>query len=353
MAKLYTGARMTTATAGTGTIALGAAVSGYLTFALAGVANGDSVFYGIKDGANSEWGFGTYTASGTTLTRNVISSTNSNAPISLSGAAEVYITALAEGGGTPGAGILSFVSATQVKFAPCNGERVKINGLWYDIPSGGITAANTGVFLNGTGSSSLAASTLYYVYLFNNSGTLTIDFSTTGHATSTTAGNVGTEIKSADDTRSLIGMVRTNASAQFQEDGQNLLVASWFNRRPRCIQSSAAGTLTTTSTTYVELSQNLRLSFLTWAAGSVLGTCTGFAFNNVGGNLNRLSLDYDGAGPVGQACTMQASVALDRSGMACAVWQSPAEGFHFLTVDANTTNNTGSFVIGNNVCVFI
>jgi hypothetical protein len=353
MAKLYTGARMTTATAGTGTIALGTAVSGYLTFALAGVVNGDSVLYGIKDGANSEWGFGTYTASGTTLTRNVISSTNSNALISLSGAAEVYITALAEGGGTPGAGILSFVSATQVKFAPCNGERVKINGLWYDIPSGGITAANTGVFLNGTGSSSLAASTLYYVYLFNNSGTLTIDFSTTSHATSTTAGNVGTEIKSADDTRSLIGMARTNVSAQFQEDNQNLLVASWFNRRPRGIQVAPGSTFTTGSSTYVELTTSLRLFFLTWTGGSVLGSCTGFAFNSGGGNVNRLSLDYDGAGQVGQACTMQAAVANDRSGVSCAVWESIAEGFHYLTVDANTSGNTGSFDIGNNVCVFI
>ena len=39
MGKLYNLARMTTATVGTGTIALGAAVSGYLTFANAGVAD--------------------------------------------------------------------------------------------------------------------------------------------------------------------------------------------------------------------------------------------------------------------------------------------------------------------------
>lgn len=96
MAKLYNLARMTTATAGTGTITLGSAVSGYLTFALAGVANGDVVSYGIKDGANSEVGTGTYTSSGTTLTRTVTKSTNANAAISLSGSAEVFITARAE-----------------------------------------------------------------------------------------------------------------------------------------------------------------------------------------------------------------------------------------------------------------
>ena len=96
MSKLYNLARMSTTTTGTGTITLASAVSGYLTFALAGVSNGEVVSYGIKDGSNSEVGTGTYTSSGTTLTRTVTKSTNSNAAISLSGAAEVFITARAE-----------------------------------------------------------------------------------------------------------------------------------------------------------------------------------------------------------------------------------------------------------------
>jgi hypothetical protein len=99
MSKLYNLARMTTATTGTGTITLGVAVSGYLTFANAGVQNADVLLYGINDGAASEVGWGTYTASGTTLTRNVIKSTNSNAAINLDGSAQVYVTALAGDGG--------------------------------------------------------------------------------------------------------------------------------------------------------------------------------------------------------------------------------------------------------------
>ena len=96
MAKLYNLARVNTATTGTGTITLGSAVAGYLTFALAGVADGDVVDYGIKDGSNSEIGTGTYTASGTTLTRSVTKSTNANSAINLSGTAEVFITPRAE-----------------------------------------------------------------------------------------------------------------------------------------------------------------------------------------------------------------------------------------------------------------
>src|ERR1700675_3294978 len=96
MAKLYNLARMTTATTGTGTITLGAAVSGYLSFSQSGVADGTTVSYGINDGANSEVGTGVYAASGTTLTRTVTKSTNSNAAISLSGTAQVFITPRAE-----------------------------------------------------------------------------------------------------------------------------------------------------------------------------------------------------------------------------------------------------------------
>lgn len=91
-------AKVTTATIGTGTLTLGAAVSGFLTFALAGVADQERVSYGIYDSVSSasEVGRGVYSTSGTTLTRSVIASTNSNALISLSGSAVVIITALAE-----------------------------------------------------------------------------------------------------------------------------------------------------------------------------------------------------------------------------------------------------------------
>ena len=62
MAKLYNLARMTTTTTGTGDITLGTAVSGYLSFADAGVLDGDVVSYGIKDGTDSEVGTGVYTS---------------------------------------------------------------------------------------------------------------------------------------------------------------------------------------------------------------------------------------------------------------------------------------------------
>jgi hypothetical protein len=96
MIKLVNRAKMTTATTGTGTITLGSASTGYQTFADAGVVDADVVRYVIEDGNNWEIGTGTYTASGTTLSRTVSESTNSDTAIDLSGSAVVYVTAVAE-----------------------------------------------------------------------------------------------------------------------------------------------------------------------------------------------------------------------------------------------------------------
>jgi len=75
---------------------LGSAVDGFQTFAAAGVSNGETVRYCIEDGTtNFELGSGVFTASGTTLTRVVSESSNSNNAINLSGSAIVFITAIA------------------------------------------------------------------------------------------------------------------------------------------------------------------------------------------------------------------------------------------------------------------
>jgi hypothetical protein len=95
MPVLVNRAKMSTSTTGTGTITLGSAVSGFQTFADAGISDGQTVRYVIEDGANFEIGNGTYGSSGTTLSRSVIESSNSDSAISLSGDAFVFIGAIA------------------------------------------------------------------------------------------------------------------------------------------------------------------------------------------------------------------------------------------------------------------
>ena len=96
MAKLFNRAKMNTATTGAGTITLGTAETGFQTFADAGVSNGDVVQYVIEDGSSWEIGTGTYTASGTTLTRSPSESSGGGSALSLSGSAKVSITVIAD-----------------------------------------------------------------------------------------------------------------------------------------------------------------------------------------------------------------------------------------------------------------
>ena len=95
MVTLVNRAKMSTSTTGVGTITLGSAESGYQSFADAGVTDGDTVRYTIEDGTAFEIGQGVYTATGTTLTRVVSESSNSNNAINLSGSATVFVTATA------------------------------------------------------------------------------------------------------------------------------------------------------------------------------------------------------------------------------------------------------------------
>jgi len=88
-------ARMSTSTTGTGTITLGSASSGFQSFADAGITDGQTVRYVIEDGTDFEIGTGTYTASGTTMSRSVEESSNSDAALNLSGSAIVYVTVAA------------------------------------------------------------------------------------------------------------------------------------------------------------------------------------------------------------------------------------------------------------------
>jgi hypothetical protein len=228
---------------------------------------------------------------------------------------------------------------------PYNGDLIKINGVVYQIPSSGIAGlSNTAsCVVNGVAAQALAANTLYYVYAFNNAGTITADFSTTSHATDSTAGNIGIEVKNGDGTRTLVGMVFTNGSGQLDDNPTKRNVVSWFNRIRRQGRNAFSANRTTTSTSFVELNSEIRIEFVIWSDELAIVSINGPLVSSTGSNYVVTSVGFDGTTPEDLAVSWFASGAADfpcgftfpKSGL--------PEGHHFATVLGKTNTGTGQW----------
>jgi len=85
----------TTTTTGQGTVTLAGAASGFQSFAVIG--NGNTTYYTIAAQAGTEWevGIGTYTSSGTTLSRDTVLSSSAGGTTKTTfsaGAKDVFVT---------------------------------------------------------------------------------------------------------------------------------------------------------------------------------------------------------------------------------------------------------------------
>jgi len=151
---LHNLALMNIATGGAGPITLAgpATVLGvpYLTFAQAGVVDGETVHYSINCINGSEVGSGVWTAATKTLTRTVVNSTNGGSPINVSADALVSISPLASD--------INSADAITIGTTLVTGGTTK--GLLYDNAGvlGNLATANSGVLVtDGTGIPSISS----------------------------------------------------------------------------------------------------------------------------------------------------------------------------------------------------
>ena len=124
----------TSTTTGTGTFTLAGAVTGFQSFSVIGNAN--TTYYAIVGGTEWEVGLGTYTSSGTTLSRDtVLESSNSGSLVNFSaGTKNVFVTYPAERATYQD----STLTAYAPQFAASNGLNVNNGtiGTSYTFPTG-------------------------------------------------------------------------------------------------------------------------------------------------------------------------------------------------------------------------
>ncbi|MGH9168435.1 MAG: hypothetical protein ACRD02_11490, partial [Acidimicrobiia bacterium] len=243
-------------------------------------------------------------------------------------------------------GRLVYVSTTQIRLDPQDGNSIWVNtgSAWKRrlIPSAGITAANTNIRIDGTSGQNLVANTLYWVHLFDNAGTLTIDFSSgTAPAVDTTS---GLKIKTGVASRALIGMVRTNASTpgQFQAG----LVASWYKRRK--VMGSAALTTdrTRSETSATELHSEIRVEFLSWSEEAVLASYVGYAYTNTVTASHTTSIYLNNLATLLSRTLAETPTANLSDNVSQVASFSVSEGHHYVTVAGHVGAGTGHWPAG-------
>lgn len=119
--------RFNAASGGTGSLVVASAVTGYMTPAQAGAVNGTLYSYAAQSADNTSWeiGTGTYTVSGTVLTRSPTFSSNANALVNFAVAPAVTLTPLAADlaiTASPPSSLTAAGTTGQLEIDPVNGN---------------------------------------------------------------------------------------------------------------------------------------------------------------------------------------------------------------------------------------
>lgn len=229
-------------------------------------------------------------------------------------------------------------SGANLLLSPHNGNKLVINGVTQTIPDAGVSLAPTGLTAG-----------FYYIYAYMSGATMTLEASTTARATSTTTANKGVEIKSGDDTRTLVGAAYSNAAA-WTDTAASRLVLSWFNRRAISGRSWLTANRTTTSTSIAEINTEARVRFLNWADEAVSANACGSASNSTAFQNTQMAVGWDGVAVIGgvasQANTTATSINSLAASSVAAVGQLTEAALHYVVLGGAVSANTGTYTGG-------
>lgn len=218
-----------------------------------------------------------------------------------------------------------------------NGQLLTINGVHYSIPSAGVTLSPSG----------FTPASLRYIYAYMNSGTMTLEASATTYATDSAT---GVQIKSADATRTLVGMVYPETGPVFTDTAKKRFVRSWYNDTGVSLQNNFTANRATSSphTTPQEVNTEIRCQFLSWAGevarattlGSfVNGNASGGQTTSIGFNTTSSPENYGVIASVAASEVIPFSCTVIKEGL--------TEGLNFATLMGWVSSSGGATFYGD------
>jgi hypothetical protein len=164
----------TTTTTGTGTVTLAGAASGFQSFAVVG--NTNTTYYTITSGTDWEVGIGTYSTTGPTLARTtILSSSNANAAITLTGTSTVFSSYPAEKVISDGYGLLPVANGGTGQSSYTDGQLLVGNTTGNTLTKTTLTAGTNVTITNGSGSITINAADQYVGTVTSVGGTGTVN----------------------------------------------------------------------------------------------------------------------------------------------------------------------------------
>lgn len=219
-------------------------------------------------------------------------------------------------------------SGANLLLIPYNGNQIAINGAFQTIPAAGVSLAP----------GAAVAGTTYFIYAFMVAAVMTLEFSTTVHATDITT---GVEVKSGDSTRTLVGMARPIAGPLWVDTATQRLVISYFNRQPIPMLAFFTAVRNVTAAGYTDLNAEIHNEFLTWSSSAVTIDVNGEVSHTNAGSLVRTTVGMDGGandGFTGVTCTSAGT----GFPVTAFLTTNLSEGFHTSTLLANNTTGAGT-----------
>lgn len=176
-------------------------------------------------------------------------------------------------------------SGANLVLLPFNGNQLTIDGRPRIIPAGGVSLAPSG----------LTPGTNLNIYATASGPDVNaLEAVATGHVMSTAPGQIGQEVKSGDDTRTLVGFARIIIGPAFADSATQRFVYSWFNPEALVLTGATDSTSTEPGTsTYVEKTPS-KIEFLCRATDAVQVTATGIITNSAMAASVGISVMIDG-----------------------------------------------------------